>query len=110
MIILELIADFVIEVILIDIIGGTISKLNNAILKLRGIETKTIDEIKIDKLKKRYEYKTIALKSNYNELKKDSKGVVVELIDNDNAFVEFEGIEDVLNVPLSVIQLKRQSK
>lgn len=110
MIILEIIAEFIIEVILIDIVGGTISRINNAVLNFRGIETRTIEEIKLDKLKDRYEYKTISLKSNYNELKKGSKGVVLELIDNENAFVEFEGIEDVLKVPFNQIQIKRQRK
>jgi hypothetical protein len=110
MIILELIAEFFIEVIMIDVTGGTLSKLNNAILKLRGIETKSVEEIKLDKLKKRYEYKNVVLKSNSNELKKGKKGVVLELIDGNNAFVEFEGIEDIVKVPLSEIQLKRQIK
>ena len=110
MIILEVLTKFIIEVILIDIIGGAMSKINNVILKIRGIETRTVDEIKLEKLKKRYEYKTIALKSDYDELKKGSKGVVLELIDSNNAFVEFEGLKDVSNVPLSEIQLKRQSK
>lgn len=107
MIILEIIAEFIIEVIFIDLIGGLFSRINNAVLKLRGIETLPVDEIKFNKLKKRYEYKTIALKSSYNELEKGSKGVVLELIDAGNAFVEFEGIEDVLNIPLNELQLKR---
>jgi len=109
MIILEIIAGFIIEVIIIDIIGGTISRLNNAILKLRGIKTRAVEEIKLDKLKRRYEYKTIALRSNYNELKKGNKGVVLELIDNENAYVEFEGIEDVVNVPINEIRIKRKA-
>jgi len=87
----------------------TISRLNNAILKLRGIKTRTVDEIKLDKLKRRDEYKTIALRSNYNELKKGNKGVVLELIDNENAYVEFEGIEDVVNVPINEIRIKRKA-
>ena len=110
MVILEAIAQFFIEVILIDIIGGIISRANNAVLRIRGIETRTVDEIKFNKLKKRYEYKTIALKSNYNDLKKGIKGVVLELIDNENAFIEFEGLDDVLNVPISKIQIKRKNK
>ncbi len=44
MIILEIIAEFIIEVIFIEVIGGTISRLNNAVLKLRGIETKSVEE------------------------------------------------------------------
>ena len=81
MVIVEIIAGFVVEVILIDIIGGILSRLNNAVLKLREIETRTVDEIKLDKMKKRYEYKRIALKSNYNQLQKGAKVVVLELMD-----------------------------
>jgi len=110
MIILEIISEFLIEVILIDIIGGTMSKLNNAILKLRGIETRTFDEIKNDKLKKRYEYKAVLTKSKYNEIQKGSKGVVLELINNEYAFVEFERDEDVIKVPLKVLRVTKQTR
>jgi hypothetical protein len=110
MVILEALIQFFIEVILIDIIGGTISRLNNAVLKFRGIETRSIDEIKLTKLKKRYEYKIIALKSNHNELKKGTKGIVLELIDNEKALIEFEELEYVLNVPISEIQIKRKNR
>ena len=107
MIILEIISEFIIEVIFIDIIGGILSRLNNAVLKLRGIETKSLEEIKLEKLRKRYEYKTIALKSNYNNLLKGDKGVVLELTDTDNAFIEFDGLEDILTVPIKDIQIKK---
>ena len=93
MIILEIISEFIIEVIFIEVIGGTTSRLNNAVSKLRGIETKSVEEVKLDKLKKRYEYKSIVLKSNYNEFKKGTKGIVLELIDKENAFVEFKDID-----------------
>lgn len=102
MIVLEIIAEFVIEVVLIEIIGGTISRLNNAVLKLRGIETKSVEEVKLDKLKKRYEHKSIVLKSNYNEFKKGTKGVVLELIDKENAFVEFK----VNDIKVDKIEIK----
>ena len=92
---------------MIDFIGGTSSKLKNAILKLRGKQPRSVDETKLDKLKKRYEYKTIALKSNHNELKKGDEGIVLELIDNTNAFVEFKGIEDVASIPLNKLKLRR---
>ena len=110
MIIIEIIAQFVIEVILIDIIGGTLSKLNNTILKLRGIETRTLDEIKYDKLKKLYEYKTVLAKTDYNEIQKGTKGVVLELTDNEFAFVEFEKKEDVIRVPLNVLRITKQTR
>jgi len=110
MIIVEIIAGFIVEVILIDVIGGILTRLNNAVLKLRGIETRTVDEIILDKMKKRYEYKRIALKSNYNKLQKGAKGVVLELMDKKNAHVEFDEIEEITLVPLRQIQLKEITK
>ena len=70
MILLELIGEFVAEVIIIDFFGGILSKINNSILKIRGIETRSVDEIKLDKIKKRYDYKTVKLKRKVNELEK----------------------------------------
>ena len=58
-------------------------------MKLRGIETKSIEEIKLDKTRKRYEYNTVKLKRNIGTLKRETKGVVLEIIDLQNCFVEF---------------------
>lgn len=104
---LEIVTEFVVEVIIIDIVGGTTSKVNNAFLKLRGIETRTIDEIKLAKLKKRYEFKTVKVKSNYNELKMGKIGIVLKLINRENALVEFGNLEELASVPINKLQLKR---
>ncbi len=65
MMFIEIIVQFFVEAILIDIIGGTISRINNLVLKLIGIETKSVKEIKLDKLKRRYEYKTVQFIKRY---------------------------------------------
>ena len=104
---LEIVTEFVVEVIFIDIVGGTISKVNNAILKFRGIETRTIDEIKLAKLKKRYEFKTVTVKSNNSERTRGKIGVVLELINRENALVEFENSDEIASIPINKLQLKR---
>ena len=106
MIILEIIAEFIIEVIFIELVGGTLSRLNNGILKLRGIETRTIEEIKFEKFRKRYEYKSVITKAAYGNINKGTKGTVLELIDSKIAFVEFKGNEEVIQIPLKQLLIK----
>ncbi len=90
MIIIEVIIHFIVEVIFINIIGGAISRINNFILKLRGIETKSLSEIKLEKLRNRYEYNTVKLLKDLDEKNgRGSIGIVVELIDEEEALVEF---------------------
>ena len=90
MILLEIIGQIIIEVFLIEFLGGILLRLNNSILKLRGIETKSIEEIKLDKKRKRFEYKTVKLKRNVGNLKRGKKGVIFEIINLKYCFVEFE--------------------
>ena len=89
MLLLEIIGQFIVEVIFIEFLGGILTRINNSILKLRGIETRSIEEIKLDKIKKRYEYKTVKLKKKVNGLEIGTKGVVLEIIDLKSCFVEF---------------------
>ena len=81
----EVIAEFIFEEILREIV----LRINNFILKLRGIETRSIEEIKLDKLRKKYEYKTVNLKNNVNGLEIGEQGTVLEIIDLNYCFVEF---------------------
>lgn len=104
MIIFEIIFQSIFE----GIVVGALTWINNGILKLRGIETRPIEEVRFDKLKKRYQYKSIVLRSRYNKIPKGSKGTVLELIDSKKAFVEFEQVEEVIEVPLSKILVKRK--
>ncbi len=92
MLLLEIIGQFLIEVIFIDFLGGILSRLNNSILKLRGIETRSIEEIKLDKIRKRYELKTVKLKREITNLEKGKKGVILEIIDLKSCIVEFENV------------------
>lgn len=101
-----MIIEFLIEVVFIDLIGGAILKLNNLILRLRGIETRSADEIKLRKLKKRYKYKSVFCRSDYNEIRKGTQGVVLELIDSEVALVELENFGEIVKVPLKIIAIR----
>ena len=89
MILLEIIGQIIVEIIFIDFLGGILIRINNSILRLRGIETRSIEEIKLEKVRKRYEYKTVKLKRKTDEFERGTKGVVLEIIDLKYCFVEF---------------------
>jgi len=99
MIIVELIAEFFLETIFIDGIGGSISKINNRILKLRGIETESFEEKKFNRIRKRYEYKKVRLKQNQGELKKGEIGIVLAVLNPQECSVEFNE-KDIIEVKL----------
>jgi hypothetical protein len=99
MIIVELIAEFFLETIFIDVIGGAISKINNRFLKLRGIETESVEEKKFNKIRKRYEYKKVRLKQNQGHLKKGEIGIVLEVLNPKECSVEFND-KDIIEVKL----------
>ena len=111
MIIIEVIAQFIVEVIFIEIIGGIVSRSKNLILKLRGIETRSISEIKLDKLKTRYEYKKVQLLKDADiRNQKGSIGVVLELVDIKEALVEFGNDQTPIKVKLKYLLLKVDEK
>ncbi len=81
--------EFIVQFIFEEFLRETIISINNFILKLRGIETRSIEEIKLDKLRKKYEYKTVKLKNNVNDLEIGEQGTVLEVINLNYCFVEF---------------------
>ncbi len=94
MLLLEIIGKFITEVIIIEVLGAILSRLNNSVLKLRGIETRSIEEIKYHKLRKRYEYKLVKLIRDVHNLKRGTMGIVLEVIDLTFCFVEFKETND----------------
>lgn len=108
MIFLEFIAKYIIEEIFLNIIGGIFYGLKNLILKLRGIETKSVTENKLKKLRKRYEQKSVILAIADKGLDKGSKGKVKELLDSKNALVEFENKDEIITVHIGKLLLKKK--
>jgi len=107
MIIFEIILSVIVEDLIIGGIGFGLSKANNAILKLRGIETRTAKEIKMDRLKKRYVNKRVRLIKGVKNLKKGTEGVVLKLKDMGTATVEFKEYDnEVYNIRLRTLLVR----
>ncbi len=108
MILLELLGEFVIDFIFIDLIGGALSYANNSVLKARGIVTRSVSEVKLDKLRKRYLHKTVKFKKDIDEVTKSTEGIVLEIIDLDNVYVEVKGKNgEIIQTSLKNILLKK---
>lgn len=111
MLILEIIAQFLIEQIFINLICGGISRIYNFILKLRGIETRSQDEIKLERLKRRYEYKSVRILKDVNKTnQKGSNGVVRKLIDKNTALVELKNNQDPIEIKLKYLLVRTNEK
>jgi len=86
---LEIIGQFIVEVIFESFLGGIIIRINNVILKLRGIETMSAEEIKFHRIKERYQNKVVQLIRKDQMLKRGMKGVVLEVINSKFCMVDF---------------------
>ena len=100
MLILEVIG----EMIFVELIGGALTKANNLILKLRGIETRSKDQIEFDEQRVRYERKKVKTKNDFRQISKGSKGIVLELVDSKTCLVEFENF-DLIEIPTKDLRI-----
>ena len=92
MVIFEIIFEYILEIIIFDKIVGFFSRVKHSILRLRGVETRSPQELKLSRLKKRYDSKSVKLKRKSEALEKGIRGVVLEVIDTETCFVKFEKI------------------
>lgn len=112
---------FIFEVIFLEVIGGILKfiyrKLNSAFNLISG-NRKTENENPIKQVEKKFLYKNITLKENLSKiLFKGLDGAVLEIIDSENACVEFykpnsknqieENGEIVFKVNLNQIELNK---
>ena len=102
MIILEFLGRLITAFIIEDLVFAGIDSLNNFVLKLRGIETLSVQEKKLKKLRKKYLFKKVKLLKTINPKIKacqianvlevvDSKLVYIEVIGPDKYQIEYKG-------------------
>lgn len=97
MILLEIIAQFFVEVIFVEGLYSSLVKINDKVLKLRGNENVNTDEKLIKKLKRNYLYKRVKIKQG-ERVYSGKKGSVMEFIDTDKVYVEFDEFEDGVRI------------
>lgn len=83
------------ELIFIDLLGGAITKANNMILRLRGIETRSKEQIEFDNQRIRYENKRVKAKHDFQQISKGSRGLVREMVDAQTCIVEFTNFDSI---------------
>ena len=110
MFILEIITEFIVEELLINGVVRTVTRMNNVVLKWRGLAPLSIEEITLQKLRKRYQGKTAILKSTFQHLPKGTECVILKLSTREFAVVNFDKEQELVKVPVKKLLIKRKQR
>lgn len=92
------------ESLFAELLIGLLVKINNFILKLRGLKNVNPEKTGLKKLKKIHELNPIIVKMEFQDIEKGTKGIVEKIIDQRYCIIEtFDGQVKYTKIPLTNI-------
>ena len=70
-----------------------LNSINKLVLKIRGLDARDSDIIAFEEAKKRYEGQKVTLRNDWQDLQKDTQGIVIQYLESSTCIVNFDGVE-----------------